>query len=68
MSTSKLLNEKEAAEYLRVSARTLQGWRHKRIGPAYAKLGDGPFAHVVYAIGDLDDFVRTRRRRARGDD
>jgi hypothetical protein len=64
---SKFLSEKEAAEYLRVSARTLQGWRYKRIGPAYAKLGDGPFAHVVYAVGDLDDFVRTRRRGTSGD-
>lgn len=64
---SKLLTEKEAAKYLRVSPRTLQGWRYKRIGPEFVKLGDGTYSRVVYRLEDLEAFVARRVKRTTGE-
>ena len=35
----RLINERDAADYLNVSMRTLQGWRLKGGGPPYVKAG-----------------------------
>ncbi len=52
------LSEREAAAYLGpVSVRTLQDWRVRGIGPAYAKLGK----RVAYDVSDLDAFVAQMR-------
>lgn len=52
------LSEREAAAYLGVrSERTLQDWRHRKIGPAYSKLG----RRVVYDLADLDAFLAAGR-------
>lgn len=52
------LSEREAASYLGpVAVRTLQDWRIRGIGPAYAKLG----RRVCYAVADLDAFVANSR-------
>jgi len=44
------LRTKEAAEFLSLSARTLEKHRTYGTGPSYHKLG----GRVVYAIGDLE--------------
>ena len=49
--------EIEAAEYLRVSPRTLQGWRLEKRGPAFVRLG----RKVLYLQSDLDDFLLKNR-------
>ena len=38
-NTPQLLDEKEVAEYLGVSFKTLRRWRFDRRGPSYAKVG-----------------------------
>ncbi len=57
-----LLTEKEAAERLKVSQRTLQSWRQRGIGPAYTKLGAGTRAPVRYVSDIVDSFVDTCAR------
>lgn len=56
--TSINLSNDEAAEYLRISPRTLEKLRTKREGPAYHKIG----RRVVYALADLQEFVAKHRR------
>jgi len=46
----RFLRTKEAAEFLSLSARTLEKHRTYGTGPAYRKLG----GRVVYAIDDLE--------------
>jgi hypothetical protein len=53
-----LLNQKEAALYLGVSVRTMEGWRLRGGGPLYSKLG----SCVRYRLGDLDAFVDGQTR------
>ena len=52
------LTEKEAADYLAVSAYTLRNWRFQRKGPAYRKFGRS----VRYALDDLQEFSKTATR------
>ena len=47
---TRFLRTKEAAEFLGLSARTLEKHRTYGTGPAYRKLG----GRVVYAIDDLE--------------
>lgn len=53
----------EAANYLRVSIRTLRNWRWNGKGPAYRKHGQV----VVYHIDDLREFSKVWNRRGSGD-
>lgn len=61
------LNTKEAAEFLRMSPRSLEGMRSDGIGPRYAKLGNGPKAKVIYLRSDLrewrDSMIVTPQRK-----
>ncbi|RLB40402.1 MAG: DNA-binding protein [Deltaproteobacteria bacterium] len=52
-----LLDERTAAEMLRLSVQTLRNWRTQRRGPAYLKLGRA----VRYRPEDLEDYIRARR-------
>ena len=47
------LRTKEAAEFLSLSARTLEKHRTYGTGPAYRKLG----GRVVYAVNDLETWA-----------
>ncbi len=59
--TEELLTPKEAAALLRVSTDTLEGWRAKRTGPAWVKLGDGKRAPVRYRRSDIDAYLKDRQ-------
>ncbi|GAB6059731.1 helix-turn-helix transcriptional regulator [Desulfonatronum parangueonense] len=59
--TQKVLNEKDAAKFLGLSAKTLQSWRWKGSGPDYLKFGDGRCAAVRYEIAALEDFKKRSR-------
>lgn len=48
-----LLNRRDAAVYLGVSASTLARWAMLRVGPSFHKLG----GRVLYRISDLDQFI-----------
>lgn len=56
MSDNELMSEKDAAEMLGISPRTLQKWRHaKHVGaPPYYKL---PTGLVRYKRSDLERYV-----------
>ncbi len=45
------LTTREAANYLRVSERTLQNWRYANLGPIYRK-------HVGIVVYHVDDLLR----------
>lgn len=55
---TKLLREREAATFLRVSPRTLQGWRYRGGGPAFVRRG---IRGVAYLRADLEDWLVKRR-------
>lgn len=42
----------EAARRLRVSARTLEQWRYRKIGPKYRRVG----GRVIYALEEIERF------------
>ena len=57
-SGDRLMTEKEAAEYLAVSVRTLQDKRLRGGGPLFVKL----FRSVRYRLSDLDGFIAAATR------
>ena len=53
-----LSNERQAAEHLNLSVRTLQQWRYRGCGPRYVKLGGA----IRYRPEDLDAWLIERSR------
>ena len=49
----RLLSESEAADFLGVSRKTLQGWRYRGLKPRFRKLHGA----VRYALQDLIEFA-----------
>ena len=54
------LNDREAAEFLRLSPQTLRNWRTQSRGPVYIKAGRA----IRYAIDDLKEFMTNNRVEA----
>ncbi len=52
-----LLTTDEAAQFLRLSPRTLERYRVEGTGPKYRKAGPGIRARVLYAFEDLLSFT-----------
>lgn len=61
-SHTRRLSEREAADRLGVSPRTLQDWRRRSYGPTYLKLG----RRVAYHPADLDAFEASCRVQPKG--
>jgi predicted site-specific integrase-resolvase len=59
-NVSRLFTERQAAQILGVSIKTLQGWRWAGRGPAFLKIE----RLVRYDENDLIEFVQTGRRRS----
>ena len=59
---SPLLTPREAATWLRSKERTLERWRHQRMGPAFVRVG----RHVVYRLEDLQAWVERQTNQADG--
>ncbi len=53
-----LLNQKDAARFLGLSARTLESWRWRGQGPAYVRIGRN---RVRYHRRDLEAFLDRNR-------
>ena len=49
----RFLNNKEAAEYLRVKEETLEIWRYRGKGPRFRRAG----RRILYAIEDIEAFL-----------
>lgn len=62
-SIRRLLTERQVANRLEVSPRTLQNWRRYGEGPRFVKLG----AAVRYVEGDLDAWIDEQIRRSTSD-
>jgi hypothetical protein len=60
----KLLDEMEAAEYLRLEVSTLRWWRWRDLGPRFLKMGRKP----VYDQADLDLYIESIRSKSRSPD
>jgi len=54
---NRVLNDKQAAQFLGVAVQTLRNWRGQRRGPDYIKLGRS----VRYSEGDLSRFLESRK-------
>ena len=63
MSEKTLLTRPEAAEYLRLSDKTLARWAWAGKGPGYMKAG----GKVLYDAADLDAWLEGQRRRSTSD-
>lgn len=61
-SQGRRLSEREAAERLGISPRTLQDWRRRSCGPVYMKLG----RRVAYHPSDLEAFEASCRVQPKG--
>ncbi len=55
-----LLTTKEAAQFLRLSHRTLEGFRVRGIGPRFIKAGSGLRSRVLYHPADIRNWVEKR--------
>lgn len=55
--TTKLLTEREAAERLAVSIKTLRRWRWAKVGVSYTKIG----ACVRYDANTIESFIEAGR-------
>jgi predicted DNA-binding transcriptional regulator AlpA len=63
-SVKRVLRTPEAAEYVGLSASTLEKFRLSGEGPPYHKSGP---KIVVYCPKDLDEWLRVRRRTSTSD-
>ena len=63
-SIARVLRTPQAAEYVGLSASTLEKFRLKGKGPAYQKAGP---KIVVYRPEDLDAWLDSQRRRSTSD-
>lgn len=59
MNAGMHLTTEEVSERLRVSLRTLEGWRNKREGPPFAKFG----SRVLYPLDTLIEWERKQITR-----
>lgn len=58
-ASAHFLTEKAAAELIGCSYRTLQGWRHNGIGPAYRRMGP---RRIAYALADIQAWSDDNRQ------
>ncbi len=57
------LSTQNAADFLNLSRRTLEGMRLDGTGPAYVKAGDGKRSRVIYDVKELLAWARSRTVR-----
>lgn len=54
---SDLLTPKQVADLLNINHRTLEGWRAKRIGPPWVKLGPSIRSRIRYSREAVEKFM-----------
>ncbi len=63
-SWEKLIDEKEAAEFLGFTRRAMQNWRFRGGGPPFIKLSE---RSVRYRVKDLIAWIDSRKRASTSD-
>ena len=58
---SELLNERQAADLLKVAPQTLRAWRSRRRGPKFIRLGPGKQPAIRYERAELERFIDAGR-------
>lgn len=61
------LSSEDAARALGVSPKTLANWRCAGRGPAYVHVSDSSRSPVLYLMGDLENWLHSRRRCGGGE-
>lgn len=56
----RLLDDREAAEFLGIQPQTLRKLRSKGESPPYLRLGRGPRSHVKYLVSSLLEWIHAR--------
>ena len=62
VTNDSFLSEIDVAQRLGLTVKAFQGWRARRVGPAFLKLGAGPRARVRYRLTDLLDWEARQGR------
>jgi predicted DNA-binding transcriptional regulator AlpA len=62
MKRSTLLTSSETAHRLNISAATLRGWRRRKLGPLFIRLG--PRKCIRYRMSDIETFLQNRMEAA----
>lgn len=60
LPSDRYIDEKQVAEYLGISAKTLQGYRVKGGGPEFMKLGHKT---VRYKISDIQEWAKNHKKK-----
>jgi hypothetical protein len=53
-TAKRIFDERPAADILDCSVKTLQGWRLRKVGPRYYKIGN----RVKYSLDDLHEYLK----------
>lgn len=61
--SNRFISERDAADYLGVSVKTVQAWRAKGDGPKFAKFGRA----VRYQLNELTRWAEAQQRRSTSD-
>jgi hypothetical protein len=62
MEQFRLMNDKEAAKFLKAGVQTLRNWRFLGCGPDYIKMGRS----IRYNQADLETYLESRKIRVNG--
>jgi hypothetical protein len=60
---SDIMTMNEAAEYMRISRRTLERMKADRNGPVWIRLSQGRMGKIGYRKSDLDSFIASQVQR-----
>jgi len=60
-----VISERDAADYLNVSTRTLQRLRESGGGPVYIRIGE---RRIGYRMSDIDDWLESQCMTSRADE
>lgn len=64
--SDRALTNREAAEFLGVSPKTLSNWRALGRGPAFVRYGDALTSRIAYPLSDLIAFRDAARVKTGG--
>lgn len=62
MEVAKMLNDRQAAEFLNVGLQTLRNWRSQHRGPSYHRLG----RLIRYNGTDLERYLESKKIKVNG--